>query len=162
MLSPSYHASAKRSIHIALDSSLAFGMTPPCHAERSEASTHCHAERSVSGVKHPQWIPRYARNDTVGFVMPQRSEASTSHWIPRYARNDTVGFVMPQRSAASFLCHASAKRSIHIALDSSLWLGMTRSVLSCGREHQRSEASTHCHAERSEASIRWIPRSGSE
>ena len=28
-------------------------MTPPCHAERS-----------VSEVKHPYWIPRCARNDT--------------------------------------------------------------------------------------------------
>ncbi len=58
------------------------------------------------------------------FSLDMLNEAKHPCWIPRYARNDT-------KARMTLLCHAersAAKRSIHIALDSSLWLGMTQKL----------------------------------
>ena len=47
----------------------------------------------LNEVKHPYWIPRYARNDTEKVLAMTHSvmlnEVKHPYWIPRYARNDT-------------------------------------------------------------------------
>jgi len=79
----------------------------PFEGEGQEGEV-CHPQPvMLSVVKHPHWIPRYARNDIACHAERSMSAVKHPHWIPRYARNDIT-------------CHAERSEAsthwIHLAL----------------------------------------------
>ena len=61
------------------DKKKALGMTPPCHAEQS-----------VSEVKHPYWIPRFARNDKKDSTQNDKRQVRSSAAKPAPSFGNTT------------------------------------------------------------------------